>query len=178
MSPHSTYDNDNTHIFSSFTWKITASKNQLHNGVVFSLKIDSVKSMPGVLKSLKIWAQVSSRYTTVVFAEKWSTCIPPPPHPPLENKTGASPEREERQREGVSSRWYLYWLRATSESVIAKTILECGILWSYSFDAGTNWKALWASSALLQGGKSAYTNYEPRLLHTMNKLEKFKLSTQ
>jgi hypothetical protein len=36
---------------------VDASKNQIHNGIDFSQGIDSVVSMPGVLKSLKIQAQ-------------------------------------------------------------------------------------------------------------------------
>ncbi len=37
--------------------EIHASKNQFHNGIDFSQEIDSLESMPGVLKSLKIQAQ-------------------------------------------------------------------------------------------------------------------------
>ncbi len=179
---HTTYENDNSEIFTAFTWKITAPK------INFTTEsISHWKSIPwnrclGYLKVLKMWAQVSCRYPTIVFAENCSTCIPPPPPSPRWlNKAIASAEREEKLRKG-KGRYIipliLCWLGATSESVIAKTMLPCGLLWSYSFDARANWKALRASSALLQGGKSAYTNYEQRFLHPMNKFSKFKLSTQ
>jgi hypothetical protein len=41
---------------SIYSHGIDASRNQIHNGIDFSQRIDSVESMPGILKSPKIQA--------------------------------------------------------------------------------------------------------------------------
>ncbi len=56
----STYDDDNSEILNfSHGIEIDVFKKQFHNGINFSQGIDPVESMPGVLNSLKIRAQIS-----------------------------------------------------------------------------------------------------------------------